>query len=72
MIYLHQLTADWFRHFARVLFSPNFEKFRENKALSKILNLQYIDNLDAGILQQMICMVKSGFCLHYRPRNIWK
>ena len=38
MIYLHQLSTEWFRHFGRVLFSWNSatSKFSENKTLAKI------------------------------------
>ena len=35
MIYLHQWTTQWFRQFARVLFSRNFA-YRVNKTLAKI------------------------------------
>ena len=37
MIYLHQLTTEWFPHFARVLFSRNYAyaKFSEIKTLLK-------------------------------------
>ena len=43
MIYLHQLTTEWFCHIARVLFSRNFatSKFPENKVLAKFPNIQY-------------------------------
>ena len=38
MIYLYKQTTESFLHFARILFSRNFEhaKFRENKTLAKI------------------------------------
>ena len=38
MIYLYQLTTEWLRHFARILFTRNIAsaKFRENKTLAKI------------------------------------
>ena len=38
MIYLYQLTTEWFCHFARVLISRNFAyaKFREKNTLAKI------------------------------------